>query len=182
MNKKATKFQEMLTEKKIDAFQTEELKDKFDTTVFRSHLEVKGQYLPLMVLLDDSLYSIVRVIIASKAIDEKSRPHVLEHIDHLNRGFKVFKYFTTDDGSLVLDACVPSAEDAFDPEAMRIVIDVVLEHLQNSYKETMEAIWSEGSKAKNAENEAEEVTESKGDAQLESSAKDTKKAKTPAKA
>lgn len=177
MNKKATKFQEMLTEKKIDAFQTEELKDKFDTTVFRSHLEVKGQYLPLMVLLDNSLYSMVRVIIASKAIDEKSRPQVLERIDHLNRGFKVFKYFTTDDGSLVLDACVPSTEDAFDPEAVRIVVDVVLEHLQNSYKETMEAIWSEGSQETAAEDEAEEVAEPKEVVEPDAPAKSKAKAK-----
>ena len=69
MNIKAEVFNKYLEEKEIKAFQVEEIADDAQhTVVYRSHIEVEGQQLPTLVLLDDSVFSMVRVLVASRAL------------------------------------------------------------------------------------------------------------------
>ena len=62
MNKKAEKFEKMLKENKIECFQKEEIKDELHTVLYRSFMEIEGLQLPVVVILDDSIYSIFRRI------------------------------------------------------------------------------------------------------------------------
>ena len=65
MNKKAEKFEKMLVENstpEIDLtkiFQKEERKDELNTVLFRSFMQIEGLQLPLVVILDNSIYTIV---------------------------------------------------------------------------------------------------------------------------
>ena len=65
MNNKAEQFNSFLEEQKIKVFQMEELEgNEQHTVVFRSFLGVEGQQLPTIVIIDDSIFSIIRVQIA----------------------------------------------------------------------------------------------------------------------
>ena len=56
MNKKAELFQDYLKEKQITAFTVDEIKDDaLNTVVFRSHIDVGGNQLPTLVILDSSI-------------------------------------------------------------------------------------------------------------------------------
>ena len=66
-----------------------------------------------------------------------------EYINELNRQYKVFKYFVTEDGDLCLDSCIPSSSDSFDGELVYTIIDVLLKHLVEHYAVLMRKIWSE---------------------------------------
>ena len=143
MNKKAEIFNAMLEENKIEAFRTEELEDEFHTVLYRSSMEIQGQYLPTILILDDSIYSMVRVVIAAKVVTKENKAKVEAYLDGLNQHYKVFKYYTTEDGDLILDCCVPSSDEHFDSNLIRTILDVILKHLEESYKETMKAVWAE---------------------------------------
>ena len=78
MNTKAEVFNKYLEEKKIEAFQVEEVADDAqNTVVYRSHIVVEGQQLPTLVLLDDSVFSMIRVQISPKARTEENELNVL---------------------------------------------------------------------------------------------------------
>jgi hypothetical protein len=65
MATKARAFQDFLDAKEIKAFVSETIEnDPEQTTVFRSHVEVDGQQLPLLVLLDRSIFSMIRAGLA----------------------------------------------------------------------------------------------------------------------
>ena len=69
MNKKAELFDAYLKDKKITAFTVDEIKDDpLHTTVFRSHIEVGGARLPTIAILDSSIYAMIRILIAPKAL------------------------------------------------------------------------------------------------------------------
>ena len=69
MNNRAEAFKKFLEEKNINSFQVNEFKNnEFNTVVFRSNLDIKGQKLPVLVILDDSIYGMIRVFVAAKAL------------------------------------------------------------------------------------------------------------------
>lgn len=142
MNKKAEKFQAMLDELKIAAFHSDELTDEYHTIAFRSQMEIQSQFLPMMVLLDDSIYSIVRIFIAAKVVSDEDKSDIAKYLNDFNKKFKVFKYYISDAGDIVLDCCITADDDHFDPNLVRAVIDVVLRHLNEVYKDIMKEVWN----------------------------------------
>lgn len=141
MNRRAQAFQDYLQENNIDCFAAEEIGDELNTTAFRSHMEIAGQSLPIVVILDDSIYGMLRLQIAPKALKEANKQVMLEYINELNRRYKVFKYYVTDSGDLCLDCCIlHDAEQANGP-MIYTIIDVVLKHLTEEYPVLMRKIW-----------------------------------------
>lgn len=142
MTTKSKKFKEFLEKNQIKCFSIEEIKDELKTTVFRSYIEIEKQNLPVVVILDASIYSIVRVLIISKVLSEQSKNDILEYINELNRKYKAFKYYITQDGELCLDSCVPSTQEDFNSETIYTIIDVILKHLTEEYPIFMRKIWA----------------------------------------
>lgn len=142
MDSKALKFEKFLNEKEIKCFQKEEIKDELETVVFRSFMEVEGQNLPIVVITDRSIYTIIRVQIAGKVVKNHNPEEVLKYVNELNSQYKVFKYFVTEEGDLCLDSCIPSIDEKFDSELIYTVIDVLLKHLLEQYPILMGKIWN----------------------------------------
>lgn len=123
-------------------FVPEEIQDELHTTVFRSKLIVENQQLPVAVFVDDSIYSVIRVQVATGVIRKGNQAQVIEHLNELNRSFKVFKYFIDADGAIFLDACVPTTDAHFEPEIIHVVTHVILLHLNEKYAELMKKVWA----------------------------------------
>ena len=141
MNKRAQIFQDFLQENNINCFTVEEINDELNTTAFRSHMEIEGQQLPLVVILDDSIYGMLRLQVVPKALKETNKEIVLEYINELNRQYKVFKYFLASDGDLCLDCCILGDAEQANGPIIYTVIDVVLKHLTEEYPNLMSKIW-----------------------------------------
>jgi hypothetical protein len=153
MNKKAEKFSAMLKDNGIDCFEAVETQDALQTVVFRSAMEVGGQRLPVAVVIDQSVFVIVRTLVATNCIsDEAGRARVERRIDELNGQYKVFKYYIQD-GGLILDLCVPASEAGFEPDLVRALLDLALKHLAETFPALMEIIW--GSKDGNQGTESQ---------------------------
>lgn len=143
MNVKAEKWNTFLTENKItNAFQTEELKNEFHTVLYRTGMEIKGQRLPAMLVLDDSIYTMLQILVAEKIVTDANRASVEKMLNDYNTKFKVFKYYINANGDICLDSCIPSAGETFDCNVVKAVIDVVLQHLTDEYPKLMKEIWA----------------------------------------
>lgn len=143
MNKKAEVFKAYLDKKDIKCFTVEELADdQLNSVIFRSSIEVEGQSLPTVVILDSSIYSMIRVQIAGNVLREDNEVGMITQLNKLNRQYKVFKYYLSEDGSVFLDSCVLNRGSNLEPEMIYTVLDVIINHLNEEYKNIMKLIWS----------------------------------------
>ena len=143
MNKKAQIFQEYLEEKKITCFEVQEVEnDTLNTVVFRSAIDVEGQQLPTLVILDSSIYAMIRVRVANAALKEENKTALVEAINKINSQYKIFKYYFADDGALILDSYVLSRQEELDCDMVYTVLDIIVKHLTAEYKNIMKLIWA----------------------------------------
>ncbi|MBQ8418211.1 MAG: YbjN domain-containing protein [Phascolarctobacterium sp.] len=142
MNVKATKFNEFLQANNITCFNAQAIENEMHSVLYRSFMEVNGQNLPTMVVVDDSIYVMVQVRVAGAVVKEGNRVAVMEHINALNEKYKVFKYYINENGDIVIESCIPSTDEDFVPGLIHAVIDVILKHLQEEYPQIMKNVWA----------------------------------------
>ena len=142
-NIKAIKFNEFLMENNISIFSSESMDDEMNTVLFRSRIEAKGQILPTVIIIDASIFTIIRTQIVG-GIEEEKRAHIIDYLNCLNMQYKIFKYYLRPDGFLFLDMCIPFMDDAFDPRTVHLMLGILVQHLQDVYEDFMEHVWAKG--------------------------------------
>ncbi|MGM9583853.1 MAG: YbjN domain-containing protein [Phascolarctobacterium sp.] len=142
MNLKATKFTNFINERNINVFQMQEIEGDMHPVVYRSAMEVGGQNLPTMLVIDDSIYVMLQVRVGAGLVKESNKAAVMEHMNSLNENYKVFKYYANENGDIVIESCIPTTDEEFMPELVHAVIDVVLKHLNEEYPKLMKTVWS----------------------------------------
>ena len=88
MNKAAKDFAAYLESKNIDSFKVEELNDEQGSVIFRSTLILNGQSIPVGIILDDTIYAIVRVNIAVRAMNDDNYYELVNLVMRLNNKSK----------------------------------------------------------------------------------------------
>lgn len=143
MNKKAEGLLNFFDEKKIDCFQVEEIQnDAMHTVAFRSNIEVEGQQLPTVIIVDDTIYTVIRVRVAAAALKDEKKAELLGAINEINGHYKVFKYYFASNGDLILDSVLVSPADHIDGEMVYAIVDVIVRHFNDEYRNIMKQIWS----------------------------------------
>ena len=142
MNLKATKFTNFINERNINVFQMQEIDGDMHPVVYRSAMEVGGQNLPTMLVIDDSIYVMLQVRVGAGLVKESNKAAVMEHLNSMNENYKVFKYYANENGDIVIESCIPTTDEEFMPELVHAVIDVVLKHLNEEYPKLMKTVWS----------------------------------------
>ena len=142
MNLKATKFTNFINERNINVFHMQEIDGDMHPVVYRSAMEVGGQNLPTMLVIDDSIYVMLQVRVGAGLVKESNKAAVMEHMNSLNENYKVFKYYANENGDIVIESCIPTTDEEFMPELVHAVIDVVLKHLNEEYPKLMKTVWS----------------------------------------
>ena len=142
MNLKAQKFTNFINERNINVFQMQELDGDMHPVVYRSAMEVGGQNLPTMLVIDESIYVMLQVRVGAGLVKESNKAAIMEHMNSLNENYKVFKYYANENGDIVIESCIPTTDEEFMPELVHAVIDVVLKHLNAEYPKLMKTVWS----------------------------------------
>ena len=142
MNLKATKFTNFINERNINVFQMQEIDGDMHPVVYRSAMEVGGQNLPTMLVIDESIYVMLQVRVGAGLVKDSNRAAVMAHMNSLNENYKVFKYYANENGDIVIESCIPTSDEEFMPELVHAVIDVVLKHLNEEYPKLMKTVWS----------------------------------------
>ena len=138
----AENFKNYLAEKNITAFEVDEMHDEQETIVFRSHLLIAGQQLPTLVILDKSIFAVIRVQIAPQIFSE-SKENQLEFLNFINEenlNYKPFKLYFNKGGNLLLDLCLP-VEGNLNGDMIYIMFNVIINYLESRYKKIMKKIW-----------------------------------------
>ncbi len=143
INAKTLKLKEFLEANKIECFEMQELQDENETAVFRSRMQVKGQVLPFAILIDKSVYTLLQVQLAPAIAKNEIFLKIAEFINALNNNYRLFKFSVSADGDLLLNACLTSKDNNFDPELVNAILGETLKFLEKEYAEIMEKIWKE---------------------------------------
>lgn len=136
MNSKAEKFDKYLEERKVpNWFTKEEHQDDANSVVYRGHFDIAAQQLPLFVVLDDTVFNLVRLIVTTGAVPEERREAVVEYLNELNGKFKIFKYYLgAEDHVIYMDISIPATQDSFNPDLLvGLLIEVLEPHLEEFY-------------------------------------------------
>ena len=140
-NEKALAFQEFLMESNINVFSTESVDDEYSTVIFRSRVETKGQILPMAILIDTSVFTVIRTQIIT-GISAAKQPRIKEYLNKLNTQYKIFKYYLKDDGTVYLDICLPFVDETFDSKMIQLMLSVLVQHLEAVYEDFMAQVWA----------------------------------------
>lgn len=145
INKKAEKLNAYLEENKLNVFTVEGNEDEYHTAVFRSQIEAKGQRMPLVVIVDDTVFTIVRIWITTGVAAEKKEKLVM-FLNEINEKYKAFKYYLREDGSVVLDVYLPFVEETFDAKMIHLMLQFLVDQLNTTYGDIMAHIWAQEEK------------------------------------
>ena len=141
MNKNAEAFKAYLEEKDIKVFEVEELEgDNQETAVFRSHVTTEGQQLPTVVILDNSIFALIRVQISPKALTESNQLELLKMVNEESAAYKPFKLYLNGNGDLMLDVCLVVDEE-LKGDMVYTMFSVIINYLNANYRKIMKCIW-----------------------------------------
>ena len=101
---KAAKFDEFLSSNNINCFSKEEIDNEMHSIVYRAHMEVSSQNLPTMIVLDDSIYTMIQVRVAAGVVNAGNREGVLMHINELNKKYRFLNTMKATTGISALTA------------------------------------------------------------------------------
>ena len=143
VNVKTLKMKEFLENNKIECFRVEERNDENETAVFRSLMQIKGQTLPFAVLIDKSVYTLLQVQLAPALVKGEAFAKIAAFLNEMNNNYRVFKFVVTNEGDLLLDACITSQNDSFDPVLTNALIGETVKFLEAEYATIMAKVWEE---------------------------------------
>lgn len=138
---KIAKMEKFLAENNIKCFEVEKFEDEVHTTVFRSHMEVQRQVLPMAILIDDSIYVLLQVQIAPQILDKDKLAALSSEINNMNNNVRLFKFTVSDNGDFMLNACITTENSCFNPELLIALIAQTLSFLEAQYTNIMKLLW-----------------------------------------
>lgn len=142
MNKKAESFKKYLDEKKIEVFQIEEIKDDANTVIFRSQLNLNNQFLPVIYVTDDSIFSFIRVLVAPTANSNNEKSKILKLLNDLSAKYKPFKFYVNEQDEIILDCSLLNSSDEVDGNLVYGMLESIISYLQEEdYKKIMKEVW-----------------------------------------
>jgi hypothetical protein len=113
--------------------------------LFRSRIEVRGQMLPMVIIIDKSVFTIIRTQIVT-GIEDKQAEKLKGYLNDLNREFKIFKYYLREDGNVYLDICLPFVDESFDSQMVQLMLSILVKHLEDVYGDVMAFVWAKDDK------------------------------------
>ena len=142
MENKIEKMTKFLADNKIECFDIQKLEDEHHTTIFRSRMEVKGQLLPMALLMDDSVYMLLQVQIAPQVIDEEKLKALAGAINNMNNNVRPFKFTVSERGDFMLNACITAENTTFNPALVNAIMGEAVKFMEAQYGNIMEAVWA----------------------------------------
>lgn len=144
MNPKSLLFDKFLKEEEIISFERKDFDDEDGTVVYRSYIKSPLWDMPLFVILDNSIYSVVRLVLGPEKVTAQNMNALNALINRDNATYKNYKlYIDEQDSSLYLD-CVYmcGGDDAFEPALMYALMSSIVDYIPESVGELKAAFES----------------------------------------
>lgn len=137
---KAKIFETFLKEEAITSFEKREIEDEEHTIVYRSFIQTEIGDMPIFLLLDDTIYSVIRVLVGSHVVTKDNEIDILYFANETNSNYKNFKiYCEAADHSVYLDCVNQSSVSHFDPRLLYVLMTQVVDFVKNHYESIQKA-------------------------------------------
>lgn len=140
-NPRVKALKEFIAEKEIKGFEVLEPKEDGQPTVFKGFLGIKGQRLPLAIVVDNTIYSILQVAVAKGVVSEENKEKMLELVNKYNAKYRMLTY-TLINGEVLLTCSIPATNDHFEPALFMVMIEQIEKHLNEAYSDIMAEAWA----------------------------------------
>ena len=143
MNPKSLLFDKFLKEEEIISFERKDFDDEDGTVVYRSYIKSPLWDMPLFVILDNSIYSVVRLVLGPEKVTAQNMNALNALINRDNATYKNYKlYIDEQDSSLYLDCVYMRGDDAFEPALMYALMSSIVDYIPESVGELKAAFES----------------------------------------
>ena len=143
MNPKSLLFDKFLKEEEIISFERKDFDDEDGTVVYRSYIKSPLWDMPLFVILDNSIYSVVRLVLGPEKVTAQNMNALNALINRDNATYKNYKlYIDEQDSSLYLDGVYMCGDDAFEPALMYALMSSIVDYIPESVGELKAAFES----------------------------------------
>ncbi len=139
MNEKSKLFEAFLEEEKITCFEKREIDDEDHTMVYRSYVQTEIGDMPIFVLLDDTIYGVLRLVVGSGLVTSANKEAIRAFIDKENSNYKSFKYYIEEtDNTVYLDCIHMSSNSCFEPPLIYVLMNQIVQYIP-----TVVTTWKE---------------------------------------
>ena len=143
MNPKSLLFDKFLKEEEIISFERKDFDDEDGTVVYRSYIKSPLWDMPLFVILDNSIYSVIRLVLGPEKVTAQNMNALNALINRDNATYKNYKlYIDEQDSSLYLDCEYMCGDDAFEPALMYALMSSIVDYIPESVGELKAAFES----------------------------------------
>ncbi len=119
----------------------ENLDSAVKRVTFHTFVKVFGQKLPSVVIIDDSIYTTIRVQVIPDIEYNNNRDEFMKCINEMNITYKAIKYYLNADNALYLDMYIPSNNEEVDGDLVINLISAINRHLEKEYPNWMKLLW-----------------------------------------
>ena len=143
MNPKALLFDKFLKDEEIISFERKDFEDEDGTVVYRSYIKSPLWDMPLFVILDNSIYSVIRLVLGPEKVTAQNMNALNALINRDNATYKNYKlYIDEQDSSLYLDCVYMFGDDAFEPALMYALMSSIVDYVPEAVGELKAAFES----------------------------------------
>ena len=146
MNAKAEKFKAYIAKNNLTNFKVEEIianeADKSEKINFHTYVKIFGQKLPVVIAIDESIYTIIRVQVIPDIEYMKNKEEFIRCVNEMNISYKAVKYYLGADNALYLDMYIPNKHEDIDGDLVMDLITAITSHLEKEYPNWMKLLWN----------------------------------------
>ena len=138
--KKDKAFQEYLDSHKISGFGKQYAGENGEVVIYRSNLQIKGNAIPFMILLDNSVYTLLQFQAAAGAVKPEKKETLSAYFNDLNNQYRMLKFTADAAGNVLLSVSIPAGAPHFEPALVIAILNEVEKLLNGEYDKLMEEI------------------------------------------
>lgn len=143
-NQKTRMLDAYFAQEKLNFFHKRALGNDTDTVIYITAIPAGDYRLLAAVITDNSIYTIVRCHLGDRTPGAADEADFLEFLRSLNARHAFFKYAMNADGGLYLDVCLAARDDHFDPAMIRMTLNLLVYHMQETYPEIVKWLAKPG--------------------------------------
>lgn len=140
VQKKDKAFQEYLDSHKISGFGKQYAGENGEIVIYRSNLQIKGNTIPFMILLDNSVYTLLQFQAAVGAVKPEKKEKLSAYFNDLNNQYRMLKFTCDAAGNVLLSVSIPAGAPHFEPALVIALLNEVEKLLDQEYDHLMDEI------------------------------------------
>ena len=137
VQKKDKAFQEYLDSHKISGFGKQYAGENGEVVIYRSNLQIKGNTIPFMILLDNSVYTLLQFQAAVGAVKPEKKEKLSAYFNDLNNQYRMLKFTCDAAGNVLLSVSIPAGAPHFEPALVIALLNEVEKLLDQEYDHLM---------------------------------------------